>query len=669
MSDEKYHVPLEDHEIPNDPPIQPMCTNTRIGSLEERMALTKRSIDDPAGFWSDVALSDFYWKTPFHDVFSYNFDRTKGPVFQKWFEGGVTNVCYNCVDRHLEEHKDQVAFYWEGNDVGEASVMTFGQLHTEVCKLATVLRTQYGVTKGSTVAIYLPMIFAGPVAMLACARLGAVCNVIFGGFSAHALAGRMLDAKATVLITADGTLRATKPIQLKHIADEAVADCKSKGLDVKMIVYERHGRDGVPMEPGRDVWYQDLMSQAEADPFIEWVDAEHPLFMLYTSGSTGQPKGLVHTTGGYMVYGGTTFKYIFDIKPDSDVYFSTADIGWITGHTYLVFGPLLNRATGIIFEGVPTHPTPSRWWEIVDKYKATLFYTAPTAIRSLMKEGSNWVERTARSSLRVLGSVGEPINVAAWNWYYKVVGGSRCDIVDTWWQTETGGIMITPLPGCTPLKPSAASLPFFGVQPAMLSPEGLEVEGPGQGYLVLKHPWPGHARTVNGDHNRYEEQYFSQYPGYYFTGDGCRRDADGYYWITGRVDDVINVSGHRIGTGEVENAINTHPSVIESAVVAVPHDIKGEGIYAYVTFKEGVEVTKELIQSVRSAVRTDIGPLASPDIVQPAPGLPKTRSGKIMRRILRKIAVREFEQLGDVSTLADPSVVPALIELQKQWVK
>jgi acetyl-CoA synthetase len=643
--------------------------NTRLTTLEQRKALYAKSLADRTAFWSEIAQSEFYWQTPFTKTLSFNYDVKAGPISQKWFEGGVTNMCYNCLDRHLTSHKDQVAFYWEGNDVGDTGVMTYGQLFTEVCKLATVLRTQYGVKKGTTVAIYLPMIFLGPIAMLACARLGAICNVVFGGFSANALASRMKDAKSALLITAEGTFRGSKPIRLKHIADEAMAECKAAGLDVHSIVFERHGRDGVPMQAGRDAWYQDLIENAVADPFLEWMDAEDPLFMLYTSGSTGNPKGLVHTTGGYMVYAATTFKYVFDFKPDSDVYFSTADIGWITGHSYLTFGPLLNRATSILFEGVPTHPTASRWWDIVDKFKVTIFYTAPTAIRSLIKEGDQWLAKSSRHSLRILGSVGEPINAAAWEWYHKVVGRDKCDIVDTWWQTETGGIMITPLPGCTPLKPGSATLPFFGIEPIVIDHEGKALTGPSEGYLVLQHPWPGQARTVYGDHQRYEETYFSQYPGYYFTGDGCRRDADGYYWITGRVDDVLNVSGHRIGTGEVENAINHHPGVVESAVVSMPHDIKGEGIYAYVTFQEGIEVTKELLNAVRNTVRASIGPIATPDVIQPAPHLPKTRSGKIMRRILRKIAAGIFTDFGDTSTLADPTVVQVLIDLHNKWSK
>lgn len=636
------------------------------GSLEARMKMYNDSIADPAGFWAAVA-KDFHWETPWTNVLSYNYKASAGPIHQKWFEGGRTNVCYNCVDRHLKDHGDRVAFFWEGNEVGEHSTMTYKQLHDEVVLLASVLRQKYGIQKGDRVSLYLPMITLAPVAMLAIARIGAVCSVVFGGFSAHALSARLIDSRSKLLITAEGTMRGDKPIKLKEIADHAIADAAKEGVEVKCLVYERHGREGVPMVAGRDEWYQDAVKHVTRDDSVEWCDAEDPLFMLYTSGSTGKPKGLLHTTGGYMVYAATTHKYVFDYHLD-DVYFCTADIGWITGHSYVTFGPLLNCASSVLFEGLPTYPTASRWWEIVDKYKVTTFYTAPTAIRALMKSGEAPVKKTSRATLRVLGSVGEPINRAAWEWYYHVVGDAHADIVDSWWQTETGGIMITPLPGTTPLKPGSATFPFFGVQPAVVDPQtGAELSGECEGLLCLKYPWPGQARTIYGDHERYQQTYFN-IDGFYFSGDGCRRDADGYYWLTGRVDDVINVSGHRLGTGEIECAINTHPAVVESAVVPIPHDIKGEGIYAYVSFKTGVEITAKLLAEIKAVVRTEIGPLATPDAVHPAHGLPKTRSGKIMRRILRKIATGDTSELGDTSTLADPHVVDELIALKAQWV-
>jgi acetyl-CoA synthetase len=636
------------------------------GSLEKRQAMYNESVQDNEQFWARIA-QQFQWEKKWDQVLSYNYHKDNGPIFQKWFEGGLTNVCYTAVDRWLDEHKDQVAFYFEGNDLGEASQMTFAELHKEVTQLAGVLKDVYGIQKGDRVSVYLPMITFGPVAMLACARIGAMVSVVFGGFSAASLAARLLDSQSKLLITAEGTLRGDKPIKLKHIADDALAQCEAEGLSCRCIVYERHGRAGVPMKEGRDVWYGDVVEKAQPYTGIEWVEAEHPLFMLYTSGSTGKPKGLVHTTGGYMVYAATTFKYVFDYQP-GDVYFCTADIGWITGHTYVVYGPLLNRATSLIYEGLPTHPSGSRWWALVDKYKVSQFYTAPTAIRALMKLGEEPVKQTARSSLRVLASVGEPINVAAWEWYYHLVGNEKCDLVDTWWQTETGGIMITPIPGTTPLKPSSATLPFFGIQPAVLdSQTNAELEGTAEGLLCIKRPWPGQARTIYKDHERYEQTYFA-INGFYFSGDGCRRDSDGYYWLTGRVDDVLNVSGHRLGTSEIENAINSNPHVVESAVVGVPHDIKGEGIYAYVTFKPEVEVTAEVLNSVKITCRERIGAIATPDAVQPAPGLPKTRSGKIMRRILRKIAANIYDELGDISTLADPGVVTELIAMREKYV-
>ncbi|ESL06101.1 acetyl-CoA synthetase [Trypanosoma rangeli SC58] len=579
-------------------------------------------------------------------------------------------MCYNALDRHLPQHKSRVCYYWEGNAEGESSTVTYGEMHEAVLRLAAVLRHQYGIRKGHVVTLYLPMVPFTAQVMLAAARLGAVVSVVFAGFSATSLASRIMDSGSELVITADAFNRGEKPIPLKKVVDEAIAECESSGLQVQCLVYERHSREGIPMRAGRDRWYGDAAAdvtpaQLEDCP-IEWMGAEDLLFMLYTSGSTGKPKALLHTLGGYMVYAGVTFKYSFDFHED-DVYFCTADIGWITGHTYVVYGPMLNAATSVLFEGIPTYPTPSRWWELVDKHGVTIFYTAPTAIRALMRYDEEYVKKTSRATLRVLGSVGEPINVEAWKWYYVVVGESHVDISDTWWQTETGGHLITSLPGCTPLKPGSVTLPFFGIEPALLDPTMLvEIDGPGEGLLVIKRPWPGQARTIFGDSERYEQIYFSV-DGYYLTGDGARRDEDDYYWITGRVDDVLNVSGHRIGTSEVEDAVNTHPAVVESAVVGVPHHVKGEGIYVYVTFHQHVTIDEALINEVKATVRKVIGPLATPDHVHSAQtGLPKTRSGKIMRRILRKIASGVFDGLDDVTTLADPSIVADLIEGRKR---
>ena len=634
---------------------------------EDRAAKYEESTRDPAGFWSAIA-EQFYWKEPWHTAMEYNFDLKKGNVYHKWFDGGVTNVCYNCVDRHLALHRNQVAYFWEGNETNEALTLTYGQLYDEVTKLAAVLKQKYGVKKGTAVSLYLPVLCVGPIAMLALARIGALCSVVFGGFSAPSLASRLIDSKSVLLITADWTMRGEKPIKLKQVVDEALTECEAAGLNIQCLVYERHGRQGVQMKAGRDSWYQDEVASVEPDESVEWVEAEHPLFMLYTSGSTGKPKALVHATGGYMVFAETTFKYVFDYH-EGDTYFCTADIGWITGHTYVVYGPLLARGTSVIFEGLPTYPTPSRWWNIIDKYHVTCFYTAPTAIRTLMKFGDAPVLKTKRQELRVLGSVGEPINKAAWEWYYHTVGNSQCDLVDTWWQTETGGIAITPLPGTTVLKPGSATLPFFGIVPTIVdSRVEKEITGEGEGHLCLKTPWPGLARTIYGDHKRYIETYFTPHPGLYFTGDGARRDADGYYWIVGRIDDVINVSGHRLGTSEVESAVNSHPGVVESAVVSVPHEIKGEGLYLFVSFKDGVTICKELLQAIKVTVRHAIGPIATPDFVHPAHALPKTRSGKIMRRVLRKIAIGDLATLGDTSTMADPTVVQELVELKKMGI-
>jgi acetyl-CoA synthetase len=573
----------------------------------------------------------------------------------KWYEDGVLNVSYNCIDRHLKKRGDQVAIIWEGDDPSESKHITYRQLHDEVCKFANVLRNRE-VKKGDTVTIYLPMIPEAAYAMLACARIGAVHSIVFGGFSPDSLAGRIKDAGSKVVITADEGLRGGRKVPLKANVDEAVE--KAGGAD-HVIVVKRTG-GAVNMKAGRDVYYHEAAEMVTSECPVTEMNAEDPLFILYTSGSTGTPKGVLHTTGGYLVYASMTHQYVFDYH-DGDVYWCTADVGWVTGHSYIVYGPLANGATTLMFEGVPNYPSLSRFWEVIDKHKVNIFYTAPTAIRSLMGAGEAPVKKTSRASLRLLGSVGEPINPEAWEWYHRVVGDSRCPIVDTWWQTETGGILITPLPGAIAQKPGSATLPFFGVKPQIVDAEGKVLEGATEGNLCITDSWPGQMRTVFGDHERFIQTYFSTYPGKYFTGDGCRRDADGYYWITGRVDDVINVSGHRMGTAEVESALVAHAKVSEAAVVGYPHDIKGQGIYAYVTLMNGEEPSDALRKELVAWVRKEIGPIASPDLIQFAPGLPKTRSGKIMRRILRKIAENDFGALGDTSTLADPSVVDDLI--------
>ena len=576
-------------------------------------------------------------------------------VFIRWYEDGTLNAAYNCVDRHAARHPEKIALYWEPDEPGEASrSLTYAELRSEVQKLAGVLR-QLGVTAGDRVAIYLPMIPEAVIAMLACARMGAMHTVVFGGFSAEALRSRLWDSGAKLLITADAGCRGGKTIPLKAQADQALAS----GSSVEKVLVVRRTGQPIPWTEGRDLWYHEATAQAspytEAPPF----PAEQPLFILYTSGSTGKPKGLLHTTGGYLTYATYTFRKVFSYEP-SDIHFCTADVGWITGHSYIVYGPLAAGATVVLFEGVPTYPTPARYWEIVDKYQATIFYTAPTAIRALMREGDSWVKQTRRTSLRVLGSVGEPINPEAWRWYYEVVGEGRCPIVDTWWQTETGGILISPIAGEThPLKPGSATRPLPHIEAALLDTEGKEIQGPGEGILVLKKSWPGQARTLWGDHKRFIETYFAPYPGYYFTGDGARRDEDGYYWITGRIDDVLNVSGHRLGTAEIESALVAHPAVAEAAVVGFPHPIKGEGIYAFVVLREGYSTSDTLRQEPIETVRQTIGPIARPDLLQFAPDLPKTRSGKIMRRLLRQIA-RGSQELGDISTLADPTIVETL---------
>jgi acetyl-CoA synthetase len=573
----------------------------------------------------------------------------------KWFEDGVLNVSVNCIDRHLKKRADQVAIIWEGDDPYYDKKITYRELHENVCRFANVLKAN-GAKKGDRITIYLPMIPETAYAMLACTRIGAVHSVVFGGFSPDSLAGRINDADSKLIITADEGLRGGRKVPLKLNLDEALKRCAG---NEKVIVVRRTGA-GIPMQEGRDLWYHEEAAKVPADCKPEKMKAEDPLFILYTSGSTGKPKGVVHTTGGYLIYTAMTHQYVFDYH-DGDVYWCTADIGWVTGHSYIVYGPLANGATTLIFEGVPNYPTTSRFWEVIDKHKVNIFYTAPTAIRALMGAGEGPVKRTSRRSLRLLGTVGEPINPEAWEWYHRVVGDDRCPIVDTWWQTETGGILITPLPGATKLKPGSATRPFFGCIPALVDENGTLLEGEASGNLVILDSWPGQLRTVYGDHERFVQTYFSTYKGMYFTGDGCRRDKDGYYWITGRVDDVMNVSGHRLGTAEVESALVAHPKVSEAAVVGYPHDIKGQGIYCYVTLMAGEQGSDDLRKDLVAHVRKEIGPLASPDKIQFAPGLPKTRSGKIMRRILRKIAEDEFDSLGDTSTLADPAVVDDLI--------
>jgi len=613
----------------------------------------ERSIKDPDGFWGEHGKR-IDWIKPYSKVKNTSYDPKNVSI--KWFEDGTTNVAMNCIDRHLPKRANQVAIIWEGDDPSESQKITYGELSQHVNRFANVLKAQ-GVKKGDTVTIYLPMIPEAAYAMLACARLGAVHSIVFGGFSPDSLAGRIEGCQSKVVITADEGLRGGRKVPLKVNAD-AAAD--KTGDTVKtMIVVKRTGGK-VEMKAGRDVWYHDEMAKASAECPPTEMNAEDPLFILYTSGSTGAPKGVVHTTGGYLVYASMTHQYVFDYH-EGDVYWCTADVGWVTGHSYIVYGPLANGATTLMFQGVPNYPNDARFWEVVDKHQVNIFYTAPTAIRALMQKGEEIVKKTSRKSLRLLGSVGEPINPEAWEWYYRVVGDSRCPIVDTWWQTETGGILITPLPGAIAQKPGSATKPFFGVQPRIVDAEGKTLDGACEGNLVLIDSWPGQMRTVYGDHERFVQTYFSTYPGTYFTGDGCRRDADGYYWITGRVDDVINVSGHRMGTAEVESALVAHPKVSEAAVVGYPHDIKGQGIYAYVTLMVGEAPSEELRKELVNWVRKEIGPIASPDVIQFAPGLPKTRSGKIMRRILRKIAENEFGALGDTSTLADPSVVDDLI--------
>ena len=616
-------------------------------------AMYAQSVAHPDAFWGEQGKR-IDWFKPYTKVKNTSFDSHNVSI--KWFEDGLTNVAYNCVDRHLATRGDQTAIIWEGDDPQESRHITYRELHAQVGKFANVLKA-HGVGRGDTVTIYLPMIPEAAYAMLACARVGAVHSIVFGGFSPDSLASRIEGCGSKVVITADEGLRGGRKVALKTNADEA---CKKTGdIVTSMIVVKRTGGK-IDMQAGRDYWYEDEAAKVSADCAPEQMNAEDPLFLLYTSGSTGAPKGVVHTTGGYLVYAAMTHQYVFDYH-DGDIYWCTADVGWVTGHSYIIYGPLANGATTLMFEGVPNYPSMSRFWEVIDKHKVNIFYTAPTAIRSLMGAGEEPVKKTSRASLRLLGSVGEPINPEAWEWYYRVVGDNRCPIVDTWWQTETGGILISPLPGATALKPGSATRPFFSVRPEIVDANGDILDGACEGNLVIADSWPGQMRTVYGDHERFVQTYFSTYPGKYFTGDGCRRDTDGYYWITGRVDDVINVSGHRMGTAEVESALVAHPKVSEAAVVGYPHDIKGQGIYAYVTLMTGEQPSDALRKELVNWVRKEIGPIASPDVIQWAPGLPKTRSGKIMRRILRKIAENEFGALGDTSTLSDPSVVDDLI--------
>ena len=612
-----------------------------------------RSVKDPDGFWGEHGKR-IDWLKPYTKVRNVSFD--PHDVSIKWFEDGVTNVAVNCIDRHLTKRAKQTAIIWEGDDPQQSKHITYAELAEQVGKFANVLKA-HGVKKGDRVTIYLPMIPEAAYAMLACARVGAIHSIVFGGFSPDALAGRIEGAKSEVVITADEGRRGGRKVPLKANVDVAV----EKAGGVKHVLVVKHTGGEVAWDAKRDVWLHEASKAVTADCPAEPMNAEDPLFILYTSGSTGAPKGVLHTTGGYLVFAAMTHQFVFDYH-EGDIYWCTADVGWVTGHSYIVYGPLANGATTLMFEGIPNYPDVSRFWNVIDKHKVNIFYTAPTAIRSLMSSGDAPVKKTSRASLRLLGSVGEPINPEAWEWYHRVVGDERCPIVDTWWQTETGGILITPLPGATKLKPGSATRPFFGVVPEIVDAAGQVLSGPCEGNLTIADSWPGQARTVYGDHARFVQTYFSAYPGKYFTGDGCRRDADGYYWITGRVDDVINVSGHRMGTAEVESALVAHEKVSEAAVVGYPHDIKGQGIYAYVTLMAGVEPTEELRRELVAWVRKEIGPIASPDLIQFAPGLPKTRSGKIMRRILRKIAENEFGSLGDTSTLADPGVVTDLID-------
>ena len=640
MSDEKIY------------PVKTEIAKSAHFTAETYQALYQKSIENPEQFWSEQATQFLDWSKPWDNTLE--FDYPKGEI--SWFKGGKLNVSVNCLDRHLAEHGEQTAIIWEGDNPDNEKKISYKELHQQVCKFANVLKSQ-GVKKGERVCIYLPMIAEAATVILACTRIGAVHSIVFGGFSAEALKDRILDSDCQYLICADEGYRGGKTIPIKVNADKAAEGCPN----LKKMIVIKNSDNSVEWNADRDIWYHEAMATASNDCPAEEMDAEDPLFILYTSGSTGKPKGVLHTTGGYLLMAAMTHKYVFDYH-EGDIYWCTADIGWVTGHSYIIYGPLCNRATTLMFEGVPTYPEADRFWQVIDKHQVNIFYTAPTAIRALMAQGDEYVTRTSRSSLRILGSVGEPINPEAWEWYYQIVGNGQCPIVDTWWQTETGAILITPLPGATDLKPGSATLPFFGINPKIVDNEGNEMQGEAEGILVFDYPWPSQARTLYGDHQRYIDTYFSSYPGYYFAGDGVRRDKDGYYWITGRVDDVINVSGHRMGTAEVESALVLNEHVAEAAVVGFPHDIKGQGIYAYVTLNIGAEATEELKKELVLLVRKEIGPIASPDVIQWAPGLPKTRSGKIMRRILRKVAANEIDNLGDTSTLADPSVVEDIIK-------
>ena len=640
---------IKPYEVPSD-----VAGRAHVDA-EGYQATYRRSVEDNEGFWAEQA-GRIDWLRPFSRVKDVSY--AKDDLHIRWYYDGTLNACYNCVDRHLNSRGDQVAIIWEGDDPAVDLKITYRELHARVCRFANVLK-EIGAKKGDRITIYMPMIPEAAVAMLACARIGAVHSVVFGGFSPEALAGRIHDCECNIVITADQGVRGAKAIPLKANVDEAARHADVTTLE-KVLVVKHTGAD-IGWVEGRDIWLHELEETVTNNCPCEEMAAEDPLFILYTSGSTGQPKGVLHTTGGYMVYASLTHELVFDYHP-GDIYWCTADVGWVTGHSYIVYGPLANGATTLMFEGVPSYPTVSRFWEVCDKHQVNICYTAPTAIRALMREGNEPVENTSRKSLRLLGTVGEPINPEAWEWYYHVVGNEQCPIVDTWWQTETGGILISPMPGATPLKPGSATKPLFGIQPAVVDNDGNILEGEAKGNLVILDSWPGQMRTVYGDHQRFVDTYFSTYDGMYFTGDGVFRDADGYYWITGRVDDVLNVSGHRMGTAEVESALVAHKDVAEAAVVGCPHEIKGQGIYAYVTLMEGVEPATDLLADLRLWVRKEIGPIATPDFIQWAPGLPKTRSGKIMRRILRKVAENNFGDLGDTSTLADPTVVDDLVE-------